>query len=1079
MKLLLACLGLSLSGTLWAQFETGAVLGTIRDRSEAVIDGARVTLTSLDTNIAVSKESDGNGSFEFFNVKPGRYKLAAQKAGFTTAVASEFTVNINARQRVDLSLAVGQVAESVEVTATVPLVESESSQRGQVVEAKKIVELPLNGRNYADLALLSAGVRRSSYAVANPPREGSFNVNGQRSTFNNFLLDGVDNNAYGTSNQGFSNQVTNLPPDAITEFRIVTNNMSAEYGRTSGAAINASMRSGTNQFHGTAWEFLRNTSLNAVGFFKPRDNVKPTLKRNQFGFTLGGPIKRDRLFFFSDYEGFRERTSFLVASTLPTAAQRQGIFPTPVTNPLTGQTYAANTPIPRGDMTPLARFILDGLPLPNTAASPNQFNNLRADRNNTDKMDAKIDGQIGSRLTAFARASHRKTNIFQGPDIPGLAGGGGNGFIRVLNQQLAFGATWMTTPTSLLEFRMGLSRTRAGKEPPYIGGASMRDLFGIPGLSEDKRLTGGITAQDVTGFTQFGRQATNPQWQHPFLYNPRVNYSQVLGKHSLKAGWEHQRVHTEIQDVNPLYGNDFYQGNFTGNVLADFMFGIRSRYALTNFFIAQYRQVGHMAYVQDDFKITPKLTLNLGARYEYFTPQWEADNRLTNYDPVSNRLVAASSGSVANRAQVNPDRNNFAPRIGFAYAMDSKTAIRSGYGVSYIHFNRSGGGNVLAINGPQVVNAVVNQRPGEAGFRTLDQGYPAGLTDPDKFNPLASNISYMPRDLRTGYVQNWFLSVQREIFKNTLVDVAYVGNRSNKLILFADYNQARPNAPGENTALQLRRPIREFAAITLSCPCGWANYNALQMKFERRFSDGLSFLNSFTWSKAMDNVGQALEDQGNGNRSSPQNYYNLRAEKGPSGFDQRLNNTTSVVWEVPFGKGRRFGSGMGAAGDAVLGGWQISAINTMASGEPMNLLYSPTAAFQVSDIGSDWRGAISYRPNVTGNPRDFGGASVDKTRFLNPAMVSAPTDPSQPFGNAGRNAIYGPGFFQLDTNVQKTFRVTERFSVQFRSEFFNLLNKTNMRSDSANRVNRSNALFGLFGATYPARQAQFALKLIF
>ncbi len=427
----------------------------------------------------------------------------------------------------------------------------------------------------------------------------------------------------------------------------------------------------------------------------------------------------------------------------------------------------------------------------------------------------------------------------------------------------------------------------------------------------------------------------------------------------------------------------------------------------------------------------------------------------------------------------NPQRNNFAPRIGFAYSLDSKTAIRSGYGISYIHFNRSGGGNILAINGPQVVNAVVNQRPGDAAFRTLEQGYPAGLTDPDKFNPLASNISYMPRDLRTGYVQNWFLSVQREIFKDTLFDIAYVGNRSNKLILFADYNQARPNNPGEIAALQLRRPIREFAGITLTCPCGWANYNALQLKFERRFNAGLSFLNSFTWAKALDNVGQALEDQGNGNRSSPQNYFNLRAEKGPSGFDQRLNNTTSVVWEAPFGKGRKFGSTWGGAADAVLGGWQISAINTMASGEPLNLLYSPVANFQVSDIGSDWRGAISYRPNVSGNPRDFGGTQVDRTRFLNPAAVSVPTDPSQPFGNIGRNAVYGPGFFQIDTNVQKTFRVTERFSVQFRSEFFNLLNKTNMRSDSANRVNRSNALFGLFGATYPARQAQFALKLIF
>ena len=550
----------------WGQFETSSVLGTVKDSSEAVLGGARVTLTNLGTNISVSRDSDENGSFEFVNVKPGRYKLAAEKQGFATAVADDFIVNVAARQRVDLTMSVGQVTETVNVTSAVALVESDSSQRGQVIEEKKIVELPLNGRSYADLALLSAGVRRSSYAVANPPREGSFNVNGQRSVFNNFLLDGIDNNAYGTSNQGFSNQVVSLPPDAIQEFRIVTNNMSAEYGRTSGAMVNANMRGGTNGLHGSVWEFLRNDKLNAIGFFPPPGGQKPTLKRNQFGFVLGGPIIRDRAFFFTDWEGFRERTGFLAISNVPTAEQRQGIFRNaagailPLTNPATGRTYANGVPL--ADMTPLAQYILQNIPLPNSglASAPNQYTNLRADRNNSDKMDAKIDMRVNDRFTVFVRADHRKTNIFQAPDIPGLAGGGGNGFIRILNQQLAFGTTWTPTASSLLEVRMGFSKTDAGKEPPYIGGASMRALFGIAGLPEDPRLTGGITAQDVTGFTSFGRQATNPQWQNPFLWNPRVNYSYIAGKHSIKAGYEWQRIHTEVQDVNPLYGRDFYQG---------------------------------------------------------------------------------------------------------------------------------------------------------------------------------------------------------------------------------------------------------------------------------------------------------------------------------------------------------------------------------------------------------------------------------------------------------------------------------------------------------------------------------------
>jgi hypothetical protein len=1062
------------AGTAFAQFETGAVLGAIKDSTDAVISGAKVKLTNLDTNISIARMSGENGNYEFPNVKPGRYRVVAEKEGFSPATTEDFTVNVNARQRVDLQLSVGLVTETVNVSAMVSAVETDTSQRGQVVAQRNIVELPLNGRNYADLALLSTGVRRSSYAVANPPREGAFNVNGQRSTFNNFLLDGVDNNAYGTSNQGFSNQVINLPPDAISEFRIVTNNMSAEYGRTSGAVINAAMRSGTNGFHGAAWEFLRNDQLNAVGFFKPRNNVKPTLRRNQFGFALGGPIVKDRAFFFTDYEGFRERTSFLTTATLPTAAQRQGIFPVEIRNPVTGRTYPANTGIPRSDFAVLPGFVLDNLPLPNSAVNPNLFENMRKDSNDTDKMDAKIDAQIRPTISAFVRAGHRKTNIFQSPDIPGAGGGDGNGYIRILNQQLAFGATWTVSSASVLEARMGLSKTRAGKEPPYIGGPSMKSLFGITGLPEDPRLTGGITAQEVTGFSRFGRQPTNPQWQHPFLYNPRLNYSHLAGRHSIKAGYEYQRVHTEIQDVNPLYGQDFYQGNFSGHPLADFIFGVRSRYSLTNFFIAQYRQTGNMFYIQDDVRLNSKLTLNLGVRYEYFTPQWELDNRLTNFDPAGKALVPAKSGSVADRAQVNPDRNNWSPRVGFAYAINPRTVVRSGYGISYVHFNRSGGGNILAINGPQVVTAVVNQRPGDAGFRTVDQGYPAGLTDPERFNPLLANISYMPRDTRTGYIQNWFFSIQREL-GGMVFDLAYVGSRSNKLILFADYNQARTQQPGENLALQQRRPIPEYAGITITCPCGWANYNGLQFKVERRYAAGLTLLNSFTWSKTMDNAGQSLEDQGNGNATSPQNFYDLRAEKGPSGYDQRLNNTTAVVWALPFGKGHKYGASMPALADAVLGGWEIAAINTLTSGEPINLRYAPAANFQVSDIGPDWRGAISYRANVTGDPL-MPEPQRGPNSFLNPATVAAPTNPSQPFGNAGRNSVYGPSFAQLDLNVEKSFRITESVRIQFRSEFFNLFNKTNFRAPSPNR---STPTFGVITQSYPARQAQFALKFIF
>ena len=1066
------------ASVLHAQFDTSVVLGTVRDPGGNTIPGAMVKLLNTETGIESQTTTSESGDYLFLNVKIGRYKVSVEKTGFSSASADNVTVTVNARQRVDFELKVGQVTESIQVTDGVIAVESDSSDRGLVVNRRQIVDLPLNGRNYSDLALLSTGVRRSDYAFANPPREGAFNVNGQRSIFNNFLLDGVDNNAYGTSNQGFSNQVNQLTPDAVGEFKVVTANASAEYGRSSGAVINATMKSGTNELHGTFWEYLRNTELNAVGFFRPAAG-KPVLQRNQFGFTVGGPIVKNRAFFFADWEGFRQREKFVVTANLPTAAQRQGIFPTVVRNPLTGASYAASTPLPASAITPFARKVLDELPLPNsTGSNVNEFRNNRADKNNNDKMDLKLDGQITSAMTAFVRVSHRKSNFLQGSTIPGPSGGDGNGFIRALNQSLGLGWTWTVTPTSLLEVRYGQSRTRAGKEPPYIGGPSMRSLYGITGLSEDPQLTGGLTPQTVTGFTGFGRQSTNPQWQYPSVYNPKVNYSLIRGRHTMKAGYEYQQIHTEIQDVNPLYGNDLYNGNFSGQPLADFMFGLRREYQLVNFYVAQYRQVMNFAYFQDDWKATSKLTLNLGLRYEYATPQWDADNKLSNFDPVSNKLIPASSGSIANRAQVNPDRNNFAPRLGMAYALDSKTAIRAAYGMSYIHFNRAGGGNILGINGPQVVIAAITQAPNEATFRTTQMGYPTGLTDPDKFNPLLANISYIPRDTRTGYVQNWSFSIQRELPFGFVADLGYVGNTSDNLIIFGDFNEARPNRPGENLSIQARRPNQAFSAITVTWPEATANYHGLQFRLERKFRSGFSVLNSFVWSKAIDDTGQALEAQGgSGGRSSPQSFYNLAAERAVSDFDQRFNNTTAILFELPVGKGRKIGSEMPLAADWLIGGWQLSAINSLWSGQPVNLTYNPAAAFQVSQTLPDWRGGISYRPNVVG-PVMAPEGQRNQDFWLNPASVVVPTDPSQPFGNAGRNIARRPGLAQLDLGIQKNFAMPwrEGMALQFRAEAFNAFNRTNFGNPT---VNRSSAGFGLIRSTFPARQVQFALRLQF
>src|SRR6185295_1533688 len=392
-----------------AQFDTASVVGTVRDSSGGVVPGATVTLTNTATAASVTRTTNADGSYEFVTVRPGLYVVTAERPGFALALTDNVEVQVAARLRVDLQMAVGQVTEKVVVTATAPLIETETSQRGQVISGAQTQALPLNGREYSSLALLTTGVRQSALnrSTNSTPREGAFNVNGLRSTFNNFLIDGVDNNAYGTSNQGFSNQVMQPTPDAIGEFKVVTNNMSAEYGRAAGATVNVNYRSGTNAVHGSGWEFLRDTSLNATGFFRPATG-KPSLARNQFGGVLGGPlVKNKAFFFFADFEGFRQDKASTAFSTLPTATQNAGILSVDVRDPRTGAVYPAGTTIP---MTAFARQVLGGLPAPNVAAAANNYSIAQDFTNDTDKAGGKLDLQVSPTLSMFGRYGWRSLN---------------------------------------------------------------------------------------------------------------------------------------------------------------------------------------------------------------------------------------------------------------------------------------------------------------------------------------------------------------------------------------------------------------------------------------------------------------------------------------------------------------------------------------------------------------------------------------------------------------------------------------------------------------------------------------------
>lgn len=1064
----------------FSQFDSGTLLGSVRDSASAALPSATVKLQNIETNITTTLTTDSSGNFQFTNVRIGRYKLTAEAAGFSSAVAENIQVTVNSRQSLNMVLTAGEVTEVVTIEASPELLETNTSDRGQIISREQIVNLPLNGRAYADLALLSTGVNQSMINVPgrSGSRDASFNVNGLRSSLNNFIIDGVDNNAYGTSNQGFSNQVVQASPDALQEFKVQTNNFSAEFGRAGGAVINASIRSGTNRFSGSAWNYMRNTAFNATGFFKPTNNEKPVLIQNQFGGTFGGPILKDKLFFFMDYEGYRRIAKQVAFANLPTVAQRQGILAVDVRDPFTGVVYNAGTPIP---MTAFAQKVLNDLPLPNASGS-NNYVNLPRSQFFTDKGNIKLDYTVNDKMTAFVRGSMFKTNNFEAPTVLGPSGGNSNSSVFVINEQLAGGVTYNLTPVSILEFRLGISRTKAGKSPYNVGAGNMMSIYGIPGLPEDPAIAGGLNSQGVSGFTQFGRQNSNPQFQNPTVINPRINFTNVRGRHSLKFGYEYQAISTDISDSHPKYGIDSYGGQFTrisgaaNNLynLADFMFGLRSSYQLTDTFVAKYRQRMNFMYVQDDFQVTPDLTLNLGLRYEYATPQFEAQNRLSNFDPNTNTIINATDGSIADRATVKPDKNNFAPRFGIAWKFADKFVLRGGYGISYIHFNRLGGENILSLNPPQVFNVNIDNNianPLCTGqnftgcFRTTGMGYPTGMLDPSQFQPLRSRVNFTPYETPTGYVQSYHATVQYEILKDLLLDFGYIGNRSRDLIILGDHNMARPNNPGETLTVQQRRPISQFGFIQKSFAGGKHQYDSFQFKVERRFRDGLYLLNSFTYSAAYDNASGHLET-GSGDNSRA-NLSNLAGDWGRSSYDIPVNNTTSVVWDLPIGKGKWIGSNMPGWLDAVIGGFRMTTVNRITSGRPINLTYSPSSTMSVG-------GDVTYRPNVNG---EVVNSNWTPQSYFNPAAVSVPTDVSQPFGNAKRNSVRGPGFWQADVGLHKNFRLWNEFSkLEFRAEAFNLFNKTNFGQPNSNITSNT---FGTITSAFPARELQFAVKLYF
>jgi hypothetical protein len=1076
-----------------AQYENGSAVGTIHDSSGAIVAGASVTVTNTATGIENKVTTDNNGDWEVPSLRVGVYRVTASMQGFTTAIADNITLSVGTRQRIDLTLQIGQAQETVEVNNVQLQLETESSQRGQIITQYQSASLPLVSRNYSDLLALVTGSRQAPTAamtssVNSLVRAGAYNINGQRSMFNNFLLDGMDNNAYGESNQGFDNQIIAIPPDSVSQWQIVTNNENAEYGRSSGATINVASQAGTNDYHAMLYEFIRNTDLNAAGYFKPTLTgtlgpvpfQKPTFNRNQFGMNFGGPILKNRLFFFLDYEGFRQTLKPLTVLTLPTQNELNGNLVVGVKNPITGQIYNAGQQIPDAAFNPTSLQVVNffrQIPLPvagaaTTGLASNDYALLVPFTDNSDKGDLRLDWQQNASSSWFLRVSDRKETGVNYPAIPLPLDGQTNGTIRVLDQQVALGYTHLFGGNKVLDARVGLSRTKAGKFTLSIGNNSIT----IPGLPSNPIVAGGLPSIGITNFSAFGRQSTNPQWQDPALLDPKVNFTWVKGQHSLKFGYEYEHIWMAVNDNNPLYGSFGFSTDYTNlgnspvadNYWADFLFGLPSSYALANYYVTHLRSSMDNLYAQDDWKVSSKFTLNYGMRWEYGSPYSEQHNNISNFDPVSQTVLTITPGAVAGNGitpikaggvygntLVNPDFTDFGPRIGFAYAPDEKTVIHSGFGISYVHYTRAGSGDILGINAPQAQFASVGSQsvapsptsqcpvgaPATNCFVTIDRGFPSSLT---VFNKATDNITWIPKNTKDSYVESYFLSVQRQLAKNIVFDVAYVGNHGVRLQGFLNGNQKNPQdgfaRPYSNWPSDITAAVNEF----------YSHFDSLQARYEQRFVSGLTLLNSFTWQHSLDNASASLE----GNTPSPQDGNNIAADYSQSDYNLPIANVTSLVYDLPFGRGRTYLSSTNGFVDAVLGGWQVSGINTMQAGTPFNITYTPSSSNQVSQqITASYRGANLYRPDRVPNQPLIKKSKLPGTGYIQyvnyAAFVLPPTKDAagnllSPFGNLSRNPGRTPAFYETDLALNKKFNLpVENMKLEFRSEFYNLFNHTN------------------------------------
>jgi len=1058
MKILVFAVSLTLSAASgFAQENRGRIVGRVTDPAGLAAGGVRIRAVNMATGMAREAVTDpAEGAYVVPMLPPGVYRLEAEREGFAPLTRAGVRVDVDQAARADLQLALASTAESITVTADALQVNTVNAHGGALVARKQIEDLPLNGRNFIQLGTLVPGAApvpsRFEVQGIQPARNG-FAVNGLRTQSNVFLLDGVTN-----TDPNFNGYVATPPPDALEQFRIVTGTFSAEYGNSAGSTVNAVTRSGTNELHARAWNFLRNDALDARDFFA---RSRPPLRQNQFGATAGGKIVRDRTFFFGYFEGLEARTGTTQNVVVPASSERAGNFSVsaqPPRDPAAGNAPFPGGQIPRERLSPIATKLLEDLvPLPNSPG--NRL--VRSPVVSTSGMQygVRIDHQISSRHLLFGRYAMetRETNNPLG--AANFSPKGSDSTDDTHNAALSH--TWVAAPNRIMESSLAFNRlfsrpaTWSGTDPASYGWrfpATEPTALGLPFVS----ITGLFSVGDVQ--QSWARLARN-------TYQAQSQMAWLRGRHSMKMGGDirHQQIYLVFP--NRPNGDFLMNGTFTGNTLADFLIGRT----------AQFRQgggqpakhfIGYQSafFFQDDWRVHPRLTLNAGLRYELPVPYYDKQDRMASFQPGRQSTVrpGAPEGLLfpgdagVPRATIVTDENNFAPRFGFAWDVrgDGRTSLRGGYGIAFDAV--PGVAAFQNINVPPFNRFVQLTAP--ASFANPYEGLPSNpQTDPRLEFPCPCLVIGFSPDFRTPYAQNASLSVQQQLSRDLLAEASYVGTFGRKLAGYLEINPAIPG-PGATLAnTQQRRIYRDYNLIRPTFSRFNSHYHALQLRTEKRYSSGLVFSASYVYSKVID-YQSSLNFSG---ENRPQDAFTLRDVRGLAAFDVRHRFVASYAWEVPFPRGAA------RPLKVLLAGWQLSGIVAAQSG-------SPLTASEPVDLSL--RGLNADRPDQISNPNQ--GPKRPEQWFDTSAFRRLPAvSGGQRPGTAGRNTVIGPGLAQTDLAAMKRFRLSENGFAELRGELFNALNHTSFRDPGVNIG--APATFGVIQASRPARIIQLAVKLGF